>query len=155
MSIPVPLVAEPQNMKSRNSKDCVKLPLSVGVVLSKEGLGDYDPFAATFIRVLGAMGGYLVLITVGGRWRRVARDATHARAMGICTLGAIVGPYLGVAMCMIALRHCHPGVVTTIINTMPVMILPFVIFLYREKVSLRATFGAVLAVAGVALLAYG
>jgi drug/metabolite transporter (DMT)-like permease len=35
---------------------------------------------------------------------------------------------------------------------MPVLILPCVIVLYREKVSLRAAGGAVLSVIGVALL---
>ncbi len=40
-----------------------------------------------------------------------------------------------------------------IISTTPVLILPFAILLYREKVSLRAAGGAALSVAGVALLA--
>jgi drug/metabolite transporter (DMT)-like permease len=35
---------------------------------------------------------------------------------------------------------------------MPVLIIPFAILIYRERVSLRAVFGAVLAVAGVAML---
>jgi drug/metabolite transporter (DMT)-like permease len=53
---------------------------------------------------------------------------------------------------MIAVRHCPAGVVSTIIATMPVLILPGVILFYREKVSLRAAGGAVLSVVGVALL---
>jgi drug/metabolite transporter (DMT)-like permease len=35
---------------------------------------------------------------------------------------------------------------------MPVLILPFSIFHYREKISLRAAFGAIIAVSGVAML---
>jgi drug/metabolite transporter (DMT)-like permease len=35
---------------------------------------------------------------------------------------------------------------------MPILILPFSIFLYRERISLRAVVGAVVAIAGVALL---
>jgi drug/metabolite transporter (DMT)-like permease len=43
-------------------------------------------------------------------------------------------------------------VTATIIGTMPVLILPFVVVLYREPVSLRAVAGAIVSVAGVAML---
>jgi len=126
---------------------------AVGMVLSKAGLADYDPVAATFIRILGAMIGYLVLITVVRRWKAMRTAAAHARAMAIVLFGALVGPFLGVALCMVALQHSHPGVTATIISTTPVLILPFAILMYREKVSLRAAGGAALTVVGVALLA--
>jgi drug/metabolite transporter (DMT)-like permease len=67
-------------------------------------------------------------------------------------LGTFFGPFAGVILYMIAVRHCPAGVVSTIISTMPVLILPGVILLYRERVSLRAAGGAVLSVVGVALL---
>jgi drug/metabolite transporter (DMT)-like permease len=72
--------------------------------------------------------------------------------MAILTFGSFVGPFLGVILCMVSLRYCHAGVVSTIINTMPVLILPFLIVMYHEKVSLRALGGAVLSVLGVAML---
>ena len=53
---------------------------------------------------------------------------------------------------MLALEHSPEGVVTTIIATMPVLILPLSVFHYHETISLRAVAGAILAVAGVALL---
>ena len=53
---------------------------------------------------------------------------------------------------MLALEHSPEGVVTTIIATMPVLILPLSVFHYHETVSFRAVAGALLAVAGVALL---
>ena len=72
--------------------------------------------------------------------------------MIIVCLGTIVGPCVGVTLYMIALQHCHVGIVATILATIPVMILPFSVYLYGEHVSLRAMGGALLAVAGVALL---
>lgn len=126
---------------------------AIGFVLTKQGLGDYDAVGATFIRILGAMGGYVLLVTALGRWSAMVTAARQPRAMGIVTLGAIVGPFLGVIFSLIALRHCHPGVATTIFSTSPVLILPFAIVLYRERVTLRAVGGAAVAVLGVALLA--
>jgi len=129
---------------------------AVGTVLSRQVMrdSDYDPFAATFIRVLGAMVGYLAVITLVRRWKAIAVGAAHAQAMAIVVFGSLVGPFLGVALCMVALRYSHAGVTATIVSTMPVLILPFAVLVYREKVSLRAAGGAALAVAGVALLAF-
>ena len=125
---------------------------AIGLVLSKQGIGDYDAGAATFIRVLAALAAFAILLTAIGRWPVVLAATHNARAMLILTLGAIVGPFVGVILCMIALRHCHAGVAATIISTMPVLILPFSIVLHRERVSLRALGGAIVSVLGVALL---
>ncbi|MHB1036599.1 MAG: DMT family transporter [Pirellulales bacterium] len=125
---------------------------AVGFVLSKKGIGDYDPVAATFIRVLASMVGYVALITVLRRWPIIGNAARQVRAMVIMTLGSIVGPFAGVALSMVAVRNCHAGVAATIISTMPVLILPFVVFVYHEKVSLRAVAGAIVSVVGVGLL---
>jgi drug/metabolite transporter (DMT)-like permease len=125
---------------------------AIGGVLSRHGIGDYDAAAATFIRILGGLAGYLVLITLLGRWPQTLAATGHRRAMFILTLGALVGPFAGVVLCMVAFRHCQAGIVLTIIATMPVLILPFSILLYREKVSLRAVSGAVISVFGVAML---
>jgi len=125
---------------------------AVGLVFSKKGIGSYDAAAATYIRVIGALAGYSILLTLVWRWPAVFRAVCLRRAMGILTCGVFVGPFLGVILCMVALRYCHAGVVSTIINTMPVLILPFLIVIYHEKVSLRAAGGAVLSVVGVAIL---
>jgi drug/metabolite transporter (DMT)-like permease len=125
---------------------------AVGLVLSKNGLGEYDAAAATFIRVLGALAGYLALVTLFRQWPRMVLALRRPRAMFIVALGALVGPFLGVVLSLIALRHCQAGVVATIISTMPVLILPFAIVLYHDRVSLRAAVGAAISVLGVALL---
>jgi len=131
------------------------LTQAVAMMLSRQGIGQYDAVAATFIRVLAAIPGYVVLLTVVGRWPAVFVALRDVRAMAIVTVGSVVGPFLGVAACMIALRHSPTGVVATIVNTMPVLILPFAILLYRERVSFRAAAGAIVTVAGVGLMCWG
>jgi drug/metabolite transporter (DMT)-like permease len=125
---------------------------AAGTVLARNGVGDCDAGAATFIRVAASVAGYLVLITLAGRWPVIAAAVRRPRAMMIVSAGAVVGPFLGVILFMVALRHCNAGVVSTIIATMPVLILPLAILVYGEKVSFRAAGGAVLSLAGVALL---
>lgn len=125
---------------------------ALGYVFSKEGIGEYDAAAATMIRTTVATGGYIVVVTVAGRWPVMLAATRHVRAMGVLTVGAAVGPFAGVALSLVALRNAPTGVVATIIATMPVLILPLSIFVHHEKVSLRAAAGAVIAVAGVAML---
>ncbi|MGO8691978.1 MAG: DMT family transporter [Thermoguttaceae bacterium] len=128
------------------------LSQALGTVLARCGIGDYDASAATFLRLLGGMAGYLVLVTLLGRWPRILAATRYRRAMGMVFLGTLVGPFGGVILFMVALRYSPAGIVSTIVATMPVLILPFSIFLYHERVSLRAAGGALVAVAGVALL---
>jgi drug/metabolite transporter (DMT)-like permease len=128
---------------------------AIGYVLSKKGIGNYDAFGASFIRVLGAMAGYLAVIPLLGGWPRIVKAAGNVPLMAIMTAGAVVGPFVGVALSIIALRDCKAGVASTILSTIPVLYLPFSVFYFHEKVSPRAIGGAVLAVAGVMLLVWG
>ncbi|MBU4272609.1 MAG: DMT family transporter [Planctomycetes bacterium] len=126
---------------------------ALGMVISREVMGYYDqPVAATLIRALASLPGYIVLITLWRRWPDIIAAARHRQAMAPLALGAAMGPFLGNVLIMVALTSTPAGVVTTITATMPVLILPFSVLFYREKISLRAVGGAFVAVAGVALL---
>ena len=89
------------------------------------------------------------------RWYgRVLAALRHPRALGLITLGSFTGPYLGVALLLTAVQHISTGVAQTIVALLPVLILPFVIVLHKERVSPRAALGACVAVGGVALLVW-
>jgi drug/metabolite transporter (DMT)-like permease len=126
--------------------------VAIGFVFSKQGIGDYDAVAATFIRVLAGLAGFVVLITVSRRWSAMWAAARQSRTMVIVAYGSFVGPFLGVVLSMVAIRYCHAGVAATLISTSPVLILPFAVLVYRERLSPQAVGGAILSVLGVALL---
>lgn len=130
------------------------LAQALGMVLARRGIGQYDAGGATLIRIVGSLPGYLVLFTLLRRWPAVLRSLGQARAMATVAWGSVVGPFLGVMLVMVALRHTPAGVVTTLVNTMPVLILPVSIAVYRERVTLRAAGGAVVSVAGVAMMCW-
>jgi drug/metabolite transporter (DMT)-like permease len=125
---------------------------ATGLVLSKRSIGNYDAGAATMVRALPALAGYAILIAVQRRWPIIFAAIRDPRVMTILTGGSIVGPFLGVILSLVALRHCPAGVVATILATMPVLILPASVLLHREKVSPRAVLGALLSVVGIAML---
>jgi drug/metabolite transporter (DMT)-like permease len=130
---------------------------AISQVLSKQAIqiDNLDPFAISLMRILGGLAFFPLLLTFAGRWRQIGHAVSNHRAMPIILLGTFAGPIIGVALNMKSLGLCSTGVVATLSNTTPLIILPFVILLYKEKVSPRAAIGAIISVIGVALLMLG
>jgi drug/metabolite transporter (DMT)-like permease len=124
---------------------------ALGLVLSKFGMKDYDPFAATQIRIIAGIFGYTILVTFLARWVSV-KKATHNRSgMLLTSLGAFFGPFLGVSFSLIAIKYTEAGIASTIMALVPVFILVPAVLLFKEKVTLPEILGAIVSVAGVAL----
>jgi drug/metabolite transporter (DMT)-like permease len=123
-----------------------------GLVLSKLGMGGYDPFAATQVRVLAGLGGYTVLMTILGAWPRVRAALRHRAGLGFTTVGAFFGPFLGVSLSLISVQLIPAGVAASLMATTPVLIIPVAVLARREHVGIGGVLGALLAVAGVVLL---
>ena len=95
---------------SRNGKD-VKLTLklaprgilyaiggavgqALGLVLSKFGMNELDPFAATQIRIIAGIAGFTIMITILNRWSGVIRAVSNREGMLFTGIGAFFGPFL-------------------------------------------------------------
>lgn len=125
---------------------------AVGLVLSKLGMGGYDAFAANQIRVLAGIVGFTVIFTASGLWPRFRQAFRNPEAMRRTAFGGVFGPFLGVSLSLVAVQHTEAGVAATLMALTPVVILPLAATLRRERVSVRAAAGALLAVAGTAVL---
>jgi len=125
---------------------------ATGLVLSKEGMGEYNAFAATQIRIIAGAVGFAVLFTAIGWWPRVISGLKNRGAMARLSLGAVFGPFMGVSLSLVAVQNTEAGVAATIMAIVPVLIIPPTILIHKERVSPRAVIGAVAAVSGVAIL---
>jgi drug/metabolite transporter (DMT)-like permease len=123
-----------------------------GLVLSKEGMGSYDAVAATQVRVLAGIAGYLLLFLVFHWWPRVRPALKDGRALGFAAVGAFFGPCLGVSLSLYAVHRTVAGVAASLMALTPVLLIPLVVLLGRERVGVGGVAGALVAVAGVALL---
>lgn len=123
-----------------------------GLVLSKLGMGDYGALPATQIRVLAALAGYALLFSAAGQWSRLWAARHQPRALGFTFLGSLFGPVVGVTLSLYAVQHAATGVAASIMATPPVLIIPVVAVVFRERISARSLTGTVLALAGVLLL---
>ncbi len=124
---------------------------AMGLVLSKLGLKDYDPFSATQIRIIAGMAGFAVLATIMKRWRHITAAVRDRPGMKSLTIGAFFGPFLGVLFSLISVKYTKAGIASTIMALTPVFILIPAILFYKQKVTFPEFAGAVLSVCGVAL----
>ncbi len=125
---------------------------ALGLVLSKFGMKEYDPFAATQIRIIAGIAGYAILVTGLIRWRSVIKATGNRDAMLLTTLGAFFGPFLGVSFSLIAVKYTEAGIASTIMALVPVFIIIPAVFLYKQKVTIAELIGSVLSVAGVSIM---
>lgn len=125
---------------------------AAGLVLSKKGIASYDAAAATQIRCIAGIAGFLVLFTIAGWWPRVTKALRHRSGMGLAMLGSAIGPFMGVTLSLVAVRNAQTGVAATIMAISPILLIPTAAWIHKERITWRAIAGAVLAVGGVAML---
>ncbi len=125
---------------------------ATGLVLSKFGMRDYDPFAATQIRIFAALGIFLVMFSALKWWPRVRAALNQRVALGWTATGAFFGTFLGISLSLLAIKLTQTGVAATIMSIVPILIIPPAAIFLREKITPRAVMGAVLAVVGVSFL---
>jgi drug/metabolite transporter (DMT)-like permease len=124
---------------------------ALGLVLSKLGMKSYDPFAATQIRIIAGIFGYILLVTILARWANVRNAIRNRSAMMLTGVGAFFGPFLGVSFSLIAIKYTAAGIASTIMALVPVFIIIPAVIIYKEKVTLPEILGAIVSVGGVAL----
>lgn len=125
---------------------------AIGLVFSKLGMGDYNAFAATQIRIISGLAAFTFLFFVIRAWNKVGSALKHISAMKSLYLGSFFGPFLGVSFSLLAVQHTATGVASAIMGIVPVLIIVPAVIIYKEKVSVKEIAGAVVAVGGVFIL---
>ena len=126
-----------------------------GLVLAKNAfeIGDVNGFVAAFIRLFSAVIIILPVTLLLKKFRNpfklFRKDVVAFKAT---VTGTILGPVLGITFSLIAIANAKIGIASTLMSTMPVIMLPISRYYYKEKLSWRSIAGATIAVTGVAIL---
>jgi drug/metabolite transporter (DMT)-like permease len=129
----------------------------VGLVLSKKGIElipgvTLNPLSATLMRlILGAVFVWMLSL-VTGRLPEL-RDAVKSKeGMSNTLSGSFVGPFLGITLSMVAVTYAAVGIAQTLMSLMPVLIIPTLWVVGKQRTSWRGMLGAGIAVVGVTIL---
>lgn len=125
---------------------------SLGLILSKMGMGDYNPFAATQIRIIFGIIGFIIVFSIMKRWGKLAEAVKNTDAMKKVSIGAFFGPFLGVSFSLLAVQYTAAGIASTIMAIVPVLIIIPSIIVFKEKITAKEIIGALVTVAGVSML---
>jgi drug/metabolite transporter (DMT)-like permease len=123
----------------------------LGLVLSKFGMRDLDPFMSTQIRVITGIIGFTLLFTLTRNWGRIFTAVRNQQAMIRIGTGAFFGPFLGVSLSLLAIQHTTTGIASTLNSLTPVLIIPFAILWFKETITTKEVIGSILAVLGVSI----
>ncbi len=125
----------------------------LGVILAKVGLSDgLDSLSATLLRMIPAAVALwgVALVT---RHAKTTVLAMRNKTVALIILGgAVFGPYIGVWLSIVAVKYTEAGIASTLLSTVPILIIPLDFLVNRRKPSWRAVVGTILAVAGIAMI---
>ena len=124
---------------------------SLGLVLSKYGMSGYNAFAATQIRIISGIAGFVLLISILKRWKNIFWAFSNIKGMIGISVGAIFGPFLGVSFSLLSIKYTKTGIASTIMAIVPVLIIVPAILFLKQKVTWIEILGAIISVIGVML----
>lgn len=122
-----------------------------GLILSKVGMDGYDAFASTQIRIITGIIGFSAIIILMRRIPQTLNALKSAKGMAGITIGSFFGPFVGVSLSLISIKYTETGIASTLMATTPILIIPFSIFMLKQKVTVKEVIGAVISVVGIAM----
>ncbi len=121
-------------------------------VISKHGLTDYDPFASAQIRLFAAFIAFIVIYTVKNHWPTYIQSLKNKEANKQIFTGSFFGPFIGISLMLVSVKHINPGISATLSSTAPIIMLPYAYFIKKEKVSYLDIIGTVTALIGITII---
>jgi drug/metabolite transporter (DMT)-like permease len=112
---------------------------------------DYDPFAATQIRAIAGIAGFVIIISMLKRWKSVFNAFSNTKTISRIGIGSFFGPFLGVSFSLIAVQNTSTGIASTLMSIVPIIIIVPSILIFKQKVTLKEVIGAIVSVLGVIL----
>ena len=126
---------------------------AVGLIFAKKGLPpEFSALSGVVIRVVVAT----ILVWIIAIFTKRANKSTeriklNPKAIKYTLMGALVGPFVGVWLSLVAVQFAKVGVASTLMALTPIFHLPIGKFL-NEKITKQAIFGTLIAMVGVAII---
>jgi drug/metabolite transporter (DMT)-like permease len=111
-----------------------------------------NPLSAAFIRMMVTGLFVWAIAVLAGKLPELHRAVKDRTGIKYTAAGALVGPFVGMTLSMVAIASTETGIAQTLMSLSPVLIIPVIWVIYREKTNWRGILGAFIAIIGVAIL---
>ncbi|MCP4581823.1 MAG: DMT family transporter [candidate division Zixibacteria bacterium] len=126
---------------------------AVGLLTSKKGLfGDFSALSGNLIRVIIATIVMWILTIAIGKAKSTILSLKDFKASRAILGGSICGPFIGVWLSLVAIQYARIGIASTLMSLTPVLLIPLVWWVFKEKITIHGVLGTLVAIAGVAIL---
>ena len=124
-----------------------------GLLFSKMGMaGGFSAVSASLVRIsvsaliLGAI--FLVRGLIPSEIKKMKDKKAFVQILS----GSLVGPVLGIVLSLVAIANTHIGVASTLMSLAPIILIPVSKIFFKEKITIQAVTGTLIATAGAAML---
>lgn len=126
---------------------------ALGLILSKQGLAnDISALDGNIIRIFtAAIVVWLISLLRGSVLMTFQSLKDRKAALAMCT-GAFLGPFLGVWFSLIAVQLTYIGIASTLMALPPIFLIPLSYWVFKERITVFAILGTIVAMIGVALI---
>jgi drug/metabolite transporter (DMT)-like permease len=125
--------------------------MAIAIVMVKRVLETQPLLWVTLLRLLGALGGLLLLATLTGQLRRLRPQGARFD-WRILLLAAFVGQFLAMVMWLAGYKYTQASIAAILNETASIFILLLAWLLLREPLGRRGAIGVCLTLTGVALM---
>ena len=126
---------------------------AVGLLASKKGLwGDFSPLSGNLIRVIIAAAVMWILTIAMGKAKSTILKLKDFKATRAIIGGSFFGPFIGVWLSLVSIKYARIGIASTLMSLTPVLLIPLVYWIFKEKITVYAILGTFVAVSGVVIL---
>ena len=124
-----------------------------GLILSEKGLeGGFSTLTGNLIRVLCGVVVIWLFTMVRGRVKQTFISLKDKKAFGALVAGSFFGPFVGVWLSLVAIKYARIGIASTLISTTPIFLIPITYWIFKDRITINAILGTVVAIVGVAIL---
>jgi drug/metabolite transporter (DMT)-like permease len=126
---------------------------AVAMLFAKAGLvTGLHPVSGNLIRITAGLVGLVIYTALRGSFIDDFKKMKDRTSLGLIAAGAIIGPVFGIILSLYALSWAPVGIVTALMQTSPIWLLPIDHFMFKKKVTRGAVIGTIIAISGTILL---
>ncbi|WP_261834175.1 DMT family transporter [Vibrio ishigakensis] len=122
-----------------------------GIIAKPVMQTDINPIAASAIRMITAFAAHSLFWASGAKLAK-SKNPINRKIFSITALNGFLAMAVGMTLILYALQDGNVGMVALLSSTTPIMVLPLLWFITKQRPNHYAWFGAILAVIGTGLI---